>query len=709
MPIATLTIDINAKLANLQTTLDKAAQLSEKSAKRMESAFSAVNGVLAGLGVGVSIAGIVAMTRSAIDAADAASDMSQRFGLAVEDIAAFDLAARQSGTTLEGVGQGLKAFSKFAVENGEALKQAGIDTANTREAFIQFADVIAGMPDGLEKNVLAQKAFGKAGADLIPMLNLGSQGLQEAADKSAAYAAKLAALAPQADQFNDKVEELRIAVSAMSVNMATAAIPALTELATRMAEATQQTGSLRGALASLGSDLGTGFLNSWRAIFKDIQVDLARFDLFVQRLKGDDAAAVRTQAHIKRIYEEMAALGGSAPTANPAQRTAEGMATGNAALGEQAKKYQALVDSLLRPTGGAPKPTRATPKTDLLGDFLRNNDLASRFKPAEDAIARFSDLQREAATAGADLTQAERVFFDLVSSPEWARMPEPLQALARSEFEAANAAGKVSEEQRRLNDIVAATPTAQLESFHATLGLLSERFEAGKIPIEKYREAIEGLIAGLPQSQALTKTVDDLDQFWVGAARNIQSTIADALTDGFSDGGKNILADFGKLIERLIAQAVAADLAKKLFGEDFASGKQGSSIGGWVRDGFDFIASLFASANGNAFSGSGPISAFASGGAFGDGKVLTHPTFFRYAQGGAFSMGVAGEAGPEGALPLKRMANGKLGVYADGGGGGGDVHVHITVPPGTPAEQRASLAQQSRAALGALTRARRYG
>ena len=57
---------------------------------------------------------------------------------------------------------------------------------------------------------------------------------------------------------------------------------------------------------------------------------------------------------------------------------------------------------------------------------------------------------------------------------------------------------------------------------------------------------------------------------------------------------------------------------------------------------------------------------FASGGAFGAGGVLNSPTPFSMGDG---RMGVAGEAGPEAALPLSRMSDGKLGVAMAGGGG----------------------------------------
>lgn len=146
----------------------------------------------------------------------------------------------------------------------------------------------------------------------------------------------------------------------------------------------------------------------------------------------------------------------------------------------------------------------------------------------------------------------------------------------------------------------------------------------------------------------------------------------------------------GQVAAAAIAEAVAASIA-------LASG---AGIGKAV--------SLFPSANGNAFAGSGPVRAFASGGAFGDGEILTSPTMFRFASGGSFRTGVAGEAGPEAALPLKRMSNGKLGVATDGGGGS-PIIINVHVPAGTAPQMRASAAQGAREALGALNRAKRYG
>jgi len=73
-------------------------------------------------------------------------------------------------------------------------------------------------------------------------------------------------------------------------------------------------------------------------------------------------------------------------------------------------------------------------------------------------------------------------------------------------------------------------------------------------------------------------------------------------------------------------------------------------------------ANASANAHGNAFD-TGNIVPFAHGGSF-TNQIVNKPTYFRY--GGRF--GVMGEAGPESIMPLRRMANGDLGVASSGSG-----------------------------------------
>lgn len=82
---------------------------------------------------------------------------------------------------------------------------------------------------------------------------------------------------------------------------------------------------------------------------------------------------------------------------------------------------------------------------------------------------------------------------------------------------------------------------------------------------------------------------------------------------------------------------------------------------------------------GSALSGGG-VSAFAQGGVpgrvtpFAEGGVVAAPTYFPMAGW----TGLMGEAGAEAILPLKRGADGALGVAAEGGGGTTVIHFQVT-------------------------------
>jgi phage-related minor tail protein len=60
---------------------------------------------------------------------------------------------------------------------------------------------------------------------------------------------------------------------------------------------------------------------------------------------------------------------------------------------------------------------------------------------------------------------------------------------------------------------------------------------------------------------------------------------------------------------------------------------------------------------------------------FASGGVIGAPTYFPLMQGG---VGLAGEAGPEAIMPLRRGPDGRLGVA--GAGGGNSITVNIATP-----------------------------
>jgi len=136
-----------------------------------------------------------------------------------------------------------------------------------------------------------------------------------------------------------------------------------------------------------------------------------------------------------------------------------------------------------------------------------------------------------------------------------------------------------------------------------------------------------------------------------------------ALADLMASIGKHFLDMAQQIITQQIAMILYGTIMKAL-GVGLSGGGAAPNYSGVFSSGqAGFNPSVFTgpsllpAANGATFAQNG-IQPFAMGG------IVTKPTFFKYANGGAFSNGVMGEAGPEAIMPLKRGADGKLGVAA---------------------------------------------
>lgn len=70
---------------------------------------------------------------------------------------------------------------------------------------------------------------------------------------------------------------------------------------------------------------------------------------------------------------------------------------------------------------------------------------------------------------------------------------------------------------------------------------------------------------------------EQLSEFWLQASRNVQDILADFIFDPFSKGIDGLIEDFGRMLQQMAAQAIAADIAGKIFG----TGGVGAG-GGWL-------------------------------------------------------------------------------------------------------------------------------
>jgi hypothetical protein len=177
-------------------------------------------------------AGLAAMAKGAIDAADNMNDLSQKTGVSVESLSKFQQAANASGTSIEGVGAAMiKLNRNLATGNAgaaEAMTALGLSATDasgklktTDQVMLEVADKFAKMPDGANKTAAAMALFGKAGADMIPLLNGGSKAIS---DLSATMTTEFA---QGADSLNDKLAALQGKLLQLGVSLGTALMPFL--------------------------------------------------------------------------------------------------------------------------------------------------------------------------------------------------------------------------------------------------------------------------------------------------------------------------------------------------------------------------------------------------------------------------------------------------------------------------------------------------
>ena len=152
----------------------------------------------------------------------------------------------------------------------------------------------------------------------------------------------------------------------------------------------------------------------------------------------------------------------------------------------------------------------------------------------------------------------------------------------------------------------------------------------------------------------LTLKTKDLSASASGFARAMTQAFAVSVTGGkqFDDVLKSLALRISDLAVRLAFKPLEKSLASGISG--LLSGLTGSAGG---------------AASSSLAAASGAIKPFASGG------VIGTPSYFPLLGGGT---GLAGEAGPEAIMPLKRGPDGRLGVA--GGGGGNTINVQIATP-----------------------------
>ncbi|EPV2012216.1 phage tail tape measure protein, partial [Escherichia coli] len=236
-------------------------------------------------------------------------------------------------------------------------------------------------------------------------------------------------------------------------------------------------------------------------------------------------------------------------------------------------------------------------------------------------------------------------------------------------------------QQHELDVAMVGMGDQQRQRYQTQLGLLQkyrqqkEQLERdsrqkGTFGTEEYREAEQVLTAHLNRQlnenrrywQQMEVAQGDWKngalqafQDYTANAGNVAGTVGQMFTAAFNSmgGGLATFVTTGKLNFRSFTASLLSDMARLMAQWTMMQAVKGlGSALGVGGGGIGDLLKLFLNADGGVYQ-SADLSRYS-------GTVVNRPTFFAFAKGA----GVMGEAGPEAILPLRRGADGKLGVVA---------------------------------------------
>jgi hypothetical protein len=332
--IGNLVVTLEANMNRFNQNMDEASRRAEQSMTRMQGAANIAKAAIGGIAVVATVGLLANLVAGSIEAADHLRDMSQKTGIAVEDLNGLGFAAGQAGGNLESMVAAAGKLNKSIAdaagggkETGAAFKALGIDVkdaeGNLKKADVvmaEVADQFAKYQDGPEKAALALALFGKAGADMIPLLNEGGTAMRENTEYAKKYSGMTKELANMSDEFDDTMGKLTLQQKAFGNILADAVLPAIQAVASELLGAaedgdafTASAGAIRTVLETLIA-VGADVVFTFKAVGDRIggaaagavALSMLDFDGFRAISEGmDDDLARASDAHEKFIKKMM--------------------------------------------------------------------------------------------------------------------------------------------------------------------------------------------------------------------------------------------------------------------------------------------------------------------------------------------------------------------------------------------------------------------
>ena len=200
---------------------------------------------------------------------DSVEKMAERTGLAAEEVSGLMVAAEMAGTSIDTIDTSIKIMQKNMEVAADGSSNLGISMAalgvtmyedfpgmETAEQFEYLAQQIGAIEDPATRTQAAMAAFGKSGADLIPLFEDGSFSIEEMVQKAKDLGYSFDDLsAAKAAELNDKMGEVKLMMVGAGLAIGEQLAPYVIEAADAFMGWIDSMGGIDGILEKIGSVL----------------------------------------------------------------------------------------------------------------------------------------------------------------------------------------------------------------------------------------------------------------------------------------------------------------------------------------------------------------------------------------------------------------------------------------------------------------------
>jgi hypothetical protein len=493
-----------------------------------------IGGALAGIGVGVSATALAIDKldpRPVIEYADSLDELSQRSGIAVESLSVLGYQAKIEGISMDDLASSLKRLNvniaeaaKGNNEQAAAFRAIGVSVVDATgkvrsadEVLADIADRFATYEAGPKKVALANALAGKSFESLIPLLNNGREGFQQARAELEKFGGVLGPeLAADAATFNDNMTKLGVASDALKVAIASGVVPALAEQTTQQLEAIKTQGVLGAAVENFLR------LLSGQAQREFVFGKALPPDKLQEAQREVDALTVR----VKLLQDQLARAPNSSAIAGEIKRLQQAQQQAQAVVDYTAEAQREVASLARRPTGVQAVAKRQAP--DVPGakvggaspvntaELLRRKELDSQIKKIELTLEEERDLfqnhNRRLADAFSDGQLSIEQYFSRRTETQ-AQYLERVRAGYDAEIKllqdaqakiAGNKPQDRADAQARIDEVYAKQARAVREAAQATEEAERDRMRA----TNDYRAALRDLDAQIADLSGNTYAAD---------------------------------------------------------------------------------------------------------------------------------------------------------------------------------------------------------